>query len=176
LTGARLALEEGKTVQAIEALKQAETGGREAMRDVRRTVDLLGDGPHSDKALPGAEDLANLVGEYKTAGMRVTLELEGALGSVPLDTGLAAYRIAQESLANAAKHAPGSPVRLRVFVGPAALDLSISNTRTGPSPSSHGGRGIPGMSERAALIGGTVSAQPIGDEWEVHAVLPSSNA
>jgi signal transduction histidine kinase len=176
LTGARLALEEGRTAQAVEALRQAESGGRDAMRDIRRTVDLLGDSEQPTRALPSAADLADLVGEYQTAGMTVTLELEGELGGVSPDTGLAAYRIAQESLANAAKHSPGSPVQLRVSIGPAALNMTISNTRTGPSPSPHGGRGIPGMSERAALIGGSVSAQPIGDEWEVHAVLPTSRA
>jgi signal transduction histidine kinase len=175
LTGARLALEDGQTDEALEALKQAETGGRDAMREVRATVGLLGDGEQPDKALPGAADVPNLVREYKTAGMDVTFDIEGPLDQVPKDMGLAAYRITQESLANAAKHAPEAPVHVQITVCPTSMDISIANIRNGPSPALAGGRGLPGMSERATILGGSLTAGPVGDRWEVHATLPTTS-
>jgi signal transduction histidine kinase len=173
LTGARLALQDGQSTEALQALEQAESGGRDVMREVRRTVGLLSDARQPDKALPGAPDISKLVHEYQLAGMRLTFDREGDLDRVPGDTGLAVYRIAQESLANAAKHSPGSPVCVRVSVHTAAVHIAVTNQRSGRSLVPAGGRGIPGMSERAALVGGTVTAGAIGSEWEVQAVLPT---
>lgn len=175
LTGARFALEEGQTDQAVESLRQAEAGGREAMREVRNTVGLLGDSEQSVKAIPGAADIVGLVSEYEAAGMKATLHVDGELDRITRDTGLTAYRIVQESLANAAKHAPGSSVCVDLATRSDAVSIAIVNARRGPSLVPTGGRGIPGMSERAALVGGIVIAGPVGDRWEVHAELPTAS-
>lgn len=174
LTGARLALQDGQTAEALQALEQAESGGRDAMREVRRTVGLLSDARQPDNALPGAPEVAKIVQEYRLAGMRLAFHLDGDLDRLPRDTGLAIYRIAQESLANAAKHSPGSSVRMRISVQPAAVHITVTSPRIRQSLVPSGGRGLAGMAERAALAGGTVTAGPIGNEWEVYAVIPTS--
>jgi len=102
---------------------------------------------------------------------------------VPGDVGLAAYRIAQESLTNAAKHAPGSAAAVRVRLDRGQLRLVIINdisSRTpelppGPDPGQGPGHGIAGMTQRARLAGGSLAAGPDGPRWRVEAVLPAGD-
>jgi signal transduction histidine kinase len=110
---------------------------------------------------------------------RGDLDADGDLALVPGDVGLAAYRIAQESLTNAAKHASGSAAAVRVRLDRGQLRLVITNDisspasqlSSGPGP----GHGIAGMTERAALAGGSFSAGPYGPRWRVEAVLPTGD-
>ena len=69
--------------------------------------------------LPGAGGLPALVERFRSAGADVTLTVEGDTAGLPATTGLAVYRIAQEALTNAAKHAPGRPTEVRLRVSPA---------------------------------------------------------
>jgi signal transduction histidine kinase len=100
----------------------------------------------------------------------------GDLASVPGDVGLAAYRIAQESLTNAAKRAPGSAAAVRVRLDRGQPRLVITNDISSPAPplsSGPGpGHGIAGMTRRADLAGGSLTAGPDGARWRVIAVLP----
>ena len=178
MTAVRMSLEDGEGGEALEALAEAQRAGREAMREMRQTVTLLGSSPPGapPAALPHIRDLADLVAGYAAAGLTVDLDTGGDLASVPGDVGLAAYRIVQESLTNAAKHAPGSAAAVKVRLDRDQLRLVITNhlSPAGPRLSSAPGpgHGIAGMTQRAELAGGSVSAGPDGSRWRVIAVLP----
>ena len=178
MSAVRLSLEDGETGEAMESLDQAQRAGREAMREMRQTVTLLGSAPGNGPpaALPHVRDLPELVAGYVAAGLKVDLDVDADLTAVAGDVGLAAYRIAQESLNNAARHAPGSTARVRVRSAPAELQLTVTNDITSPAsalPSSPGGgHGIAGMTQRARLAGGAFQAGPDGGQWRVEAVLP----
>jgi signal transduction histidine kinase len=180
MNAVRMSLEDGETGEALESLDQAQRAGREAMREMRQTVTLLRGAPSAGPppALPHVRDLPELVDGYAAAGLKVNLDASADtdLAGVPGDTGLAAYRIAQESLTNAAKHAPGSAARVRVRVTAAGLRLTITNDLVSPVPPlaslPGSGHGIAGMTQRAKLVGGSVSAGPDGGQWRVEAVIP----
>src|SRR4029077_18020389 len=105
------------------------------------------------------------------------LTVEGDVAGLPATTGLAAYRIAQEALTNAAKHAPGAPteVRLRVWAGEVTLTAD-SRAAPGQVPASGTGAGtglgVLSMRERAESVGGSGEAGPGGRGWLVRATLP----
>ena len=177
MTAVRMSLEDGESGEALESLDMAQRAGREAMREMRQTVTLLGSAPSDGPppALPHVRDLPELVAEYTAAGLDVKLDIEGDLTSIPGDVGLAAYRIAQESLTNAAKHAPGSVTRVQV-TNAAELRLIVTND-IDSSPPAHSrlpgsGHGIAGMTQRARLSGGDCSAGPDGRHWRVEASFP----
>jgi signal transduction histidine kinase len=177
LTGARLTLEHdpSATAEAMAALAEAERAGRQSLHQVRRTVGLLAATSADDpvnEPLPGAADLEALVEDFRTAGLSVSLRWSGPRSTVSDATGLAVYRIAQESLSNAAKHAPGAPVSVEVAIGP-DVRLVVRNRMTRVEPTTDGGLGIPGMVERASLLGGTVTAGPHPQGWTVEACLPN---
>ncbi|TMC50677.1 MAG: hypothetical protein E6J14_03730 [Chloroflexi bacterium] len=176
LTGARLALRSGDPAEAEEALQEAERVGRQSLADIRRTVDVLSpDGSEAGAPpLPDAGDIASLVSGYADAGVDVGLAVEGDLSGVTPATGLGLYRIVQESLANAVKHAPGSPVEVKLAVDAEHIALRVRN-RDGiapAAPTASGGRGVAGMGERAALLGGRLHAGPDGDGWLVDVEVP----
>lgn len=177
MTAVRLSLDDGEVSEAMESLAEAERAGREAMREMRQTVGLLGNPAlaGTETALPLASDLPELVAGYASAGLRVALDVQGDLAAVSGDTGLAVYRIVQESLANAAKHAPGSAAQVNVLVTGAELSLSVTNDIRSPAPLPATGHGIPGMAQRVALLGGTFLAGPPAAgsrQWRIQAALP----
>jgi signal transduction histidine kinase len=175
LSGARLALKAGDNDEALAALEDAEAAGRSAMAEIHRTVGLLGSPDSGSVQLPtpSAEDLPHLVADFRHAGMAVDFELEGNLAEVPMATGLASYRLVQESLSNAVKHAPGAPVRLKVNVTDADILISVVNPVVlGASVVAPGGNGLRGMAERAELLGGVAVAGNGGGTWKVDACLP----
>jgi signal transduction histidine kinase len=99
----------------------------------------------------------------------------GDLRAVDPYTGLAAYRLVQEALANVEHHAPGSDVVVRIVMNGARLSLTVRNgpaRRPSPAPAGRGGTGLDGMHQRVAAVGGTVSAGPEGDGWVVEGSMP----
>lgn len=167
VASARLAVE-NDPASAARALAEAERLGRESLAEVRRAVGLLRHG--SDTApLPGVGDVAALVDRFRAAGADVTLSVSGDLGAVPPTAGLTLYRILQEALTNAAKHANGWPVSVAVEV--AAPDVGLV-VESGAPPGDGTGIGLGSMSERAASVGGHCSAGPGGRGWIVRAELP----
>lgn len=181
MTAVRMSLEDGENAEALESLDLAQQAGREAMREMRQTVALLGSAPSDGPppALPHVRDLPELVAEYTAAGLKAELDIDGDLTWVPGDVGLAAYRIAQESLTNVAKHAPGSTARVRISSTTAEMRLTVTNDIDSPAPPlaslPGSGHGIAGMAQRATLAGGTCSAGADGRRWRVEAVLPLGN-
>ncbi|MHB8328560.1 MAG: sensor histidine kinase, partial [Acidimicrobiales bacterium] len=175
LSGARLALKAGDYEEALAALEDAEAAGRSAMADIHRTVGLLGSPDSGSVQLPtpSAADLPRLVDDFRRAGLTVDFELQGKLAEVPMATGLASYRLVQESLSNVVKHAPGAPVRLKVNVTDADILISVVNPEVvGASRGASGGNGVRGMAERAELLGGVATARNGGGHWKVDACLP----
>jgi signal transduction histidine kinase len=161
---------------AEKALTEAERLGRETLDEVRSTVGLLrSDGPgRSGEALaaplPGLSGVPALVDRFRSAGADVAFHLDGDGSGVPATVGLAVYRIVQEALTNAAKHAPGAAVTVEVAV---AEDIRVTVESAGRPGSGRGlGLGLDSMRERAESVGGRLHAGPDGAGWVVRAVLP----
>lgn len=161
----------GRSLESIETL------GREAMSELRLLLGALfheGEEPRAPQ--PGSADLAGLVARTSAAGVEVTLETHGERRRLPEPLEVSLYRLAQESLANAMRHAPGSRVTVTVDYRPDDIELTVANTAGhGAGPSDSGlGLGIPGMHERARQFGGTLVAEPSGDGgFTVRATLPT---
>ena len=113
--------------------------------------------------------------EFVGAGLDVDFSVEGDLNVLPSATGLALYRLAQESMANIVKHSDGRDATVRVQIGADTVRLSVENAHPGPIRSSRSdGLGIAGMRERASLVGGTLNAGPCGTGWSIVAELPNA--
>jgi signal transduction histidine kinase len=133
---------------------------RAAMTDMRRLLGVLRSetAPALTAPQPGLADITELVEAARRAGVPITLH-----GSVPDEEGpvaLAAYRIVQEALANAARHAPGAAVRVAVTRDDDAVALRVENDPPAEPTEPGDGHGIAGMHERATLLGGTFDAGP----------------
>ncbi len=176
LTGARRALQEDNDVdEAVDGLLDAERLGRQAMSDIRQTVGLLGARDAAPLRLtpePGLSDIPDLVTSFADAGLQVESSIEVDPASVTAGIGLALYRVAQESLANIAKHAPASAARLRLYVEKGTAILSVNNELRRPVTSGPAGAGLPGMRQRIALLDGDFEAGPGPDGWTVQARVP----
>ena len=168
---ARLAVEHDPA-DAARALAEAERLGQECLAEVRMTVGMLREDDAGGTAmapLPGVEGLPALVERFRSAGADITLTVRGDTGVLPATTGLAVYRIAQEALTNAAKHAPGAPTAVRLSVDDGRVTLTADSS--GP-PGTGTGLGVVSMRERAESLGGTCEAGPGGQGWLVRATLP----
>ena len=173
---ARLAVEHDPA-DAARALAEAERLGRECLAEVRTTVGMLREDDAADRTapLPGAGGLPALVEQFRSAGADVTLTVEGDTARLPATTGLAVYRIAQEALTNAAKHAPGAPTEVRLRVSPGEVTLTADSRGVpgkGPGSGTDTGLGVLSMRERAESVGGRCEAGPGGRGWLVRARLP----
>lgn len=165
-------------LHAREALETIENASRDAIAELRAMVGVLrdSDSPDAPRApAPGVGNVAELVERAREAGLEIQLEISGAPPVRLADAvSLAAYRIVQESLTNARRHAPGAPVRINLSFAPADLAVAIEN---GAGAGSNGkdsgiGVGIVGMSERAAAVGGCLRAAPFESGFRVEANLP----
>ncbi|WP_256104791.1 sensor histidine kinase [Streptomyces sp. ODS05-4] len=152
----------------------------EALQDLREIIGVLrapGDADSADRPQPTLATLPDLVAESRAAGMRVTLD-DGVAdpARAPAATGRTVYRIAQEGLTNARKHAPGAEVAVTVRGGPGdGLTVEVTNPAAAdPAARVPGaGQGLIGLAERAALAGGSLSHGPLpGGGFTVRAWLP----
>jgi signal transduction histidine kinase len=170
VTSARLAVEHN-LADAARALAEAERLGRESLAEVRMAVGMLHqDGDQGETApLPGVGDLSALVARFRSAGADVTLAIDGDTGRLPATTGLTIYRILQEALTNAVKHAPGSPTAVRLAVDADVVRLAVDSAA---EPGTGTGMGVLSMRERAESLGGSCQAGPGGRGWLVQAALP----
>jgi signal transduction histidine kinase len=151
---------------------------REALADMRRLLGVLrSDQPASRAPQPGLRDLPALIDSARQAGMAVELSAPPVLDRVPPGAGVCAYRIVQEALSNAGRHAAGAPVTVSVRHDADTVTLQVINrpgSPAGPHANGHGpGHGLAGMRERAELLGGSLSAGPAPNGgFAVSAVLP----
>jgi signal transduction histidine kinase len=153
----------------------------EGLRELRRVVGVLrAEGADDDPGpQPRLERLDELAASVEGAGLDVTVEVNGTPRPLPAGVELSAYRIVQEALSNAVRHAPGSQVRVELGYRPAELVLRIVNgpARSQPVPSSGPGHGVLGMRERVAMLGGELTAEPRPDGgFAVTAVLPLTDS
>jgi signal transduction histidine kinase len=161
---------------AREEFGQISAAARESLVEMRRLLGVL---RSEDQELltapqPGIANLAELVERACQAGAAVELTLpDGTVGASPA-VELTAYRIVQEALSNAARHAPGVPASVVLARTDKELTVLVRNGPTPRPPVDNGaGHGLVGMRERAAALGGTLSAERTADGgFEVRAALP----
>lgn len=164
--------------RAAAVLGEIETIGRSALSDVDRLLGLLRDDQAAREPTHGLGDVPALVDRMRTTGLRAELAMPDALPRIPVATGAGAYRIVQEALTNAIKHAGPAQVRVSIEVG-TELEVTIVDDGRGAGavdpnrPTNRVGRGLIGMRERAHLLGGHLDASPRpGGGFRVHARLP----
>ncbi|MFC4858213.1 sensor histidine kinase [Actinophytocola glycyrrhizae] len=164
--------------QPPERLSQAagviRTTVHQALNELRDVIALLRDEP-DDLAgpVPALADLPSLVAESRAIGTPVELRGEVGLREVPGTTGRTAYRVVQEALTNARKHAPGQPVRIALDGEPGArLHIDVSNPLGATSSIPGTGTGLVGLTERVRLAGGRLDHHSTTTEFRVSASLP----
>ena len=157
-----------------DALMDVEKAGRAALTEMRRLLGAMHDGEDVDLApQPGLDSLDDLVERVSRAGLPVRLQVEG--DAVPLSRAvdLSAYRIVQEGLTNALKHAKASRADVTVRYDPEDLELEVRDDGVGASSNDGLGHGLVGIQERVKIYGGEMSAGPgQGGGFVLNARLP----
>ncbi|MFB7369498.1 sensor histidine kinase [Streptomyces sp. NPDC056222] len=170
--------------QAREAMLAVEAAGRTAMSELRHVMGLLtmaADGPDPAATVdlapqPGLDRLEELAARVRDTGVPVELTVRGTPATeLPAGVGLAAYRVVQEALTNAVRHAGGASVSVTVEYAPGEVRVEVADTGgTARPPAGPGsGRGLLGLRERLAVYGGTLHAgrRPQGG-YGIRAVIP----
>ncbi len=164
--------ERGPTREVLETIERI---GRGALTEMRRLVGMLrSDAGDPLAPQPGLNDLPILVTQVREAGLPVELNVDGERRELPVGIELSAYRIVQEALTNALKHAGEAHASVRVHYGAESLELEIVDDGGGAAaPVWSGGHGLVGMRERVALYGGHLDAgrRPSGG-FSVRVLLP----
>jgi signal transduction histidine kinase len=158
-----------------DTLQAIETAGRQALVELRSMLGVLRapDAAESSDPQPDLSSLPSLVEQVRSAGLPVQLHVTGQR-SVPAGIALTAYRVVQEALTNALRHAGEVPTTVDVDVSGDAVRVEVRSAMpVGAAASTAGsGRGVVGMRERVALHDGELDAGPDGDGWLVRARLP----
>ncbi|TQE27899.1 two-component sensor histidine kinase [Streptomyces ipomoeae] len=172
--------------QARESLAHIRRAARSSLDEVRTTIGLLRRPDAPDEAAyepsPGLDALPDLIAGFTAAGLIVDQKIAGAPVDLPPAVGLTAYRVVQEALTNASRHASRPHAELELGYLPSALQISMRNP-AGPVPRSRstapdppalgeGGHGLLGMRERAHALGGTFTTQLTEGRFEVRVLLP----
>jgi signal transduction histidine kinase len=167
---------DGTTAQTLANI---ESTGREALAELRRMLGVLhkNDQDAPLRPQPGLAQLPDLVEQARAAGVPIELVIDGQAVAVPPGLDIAAYRIVQESITNAAKHAAGTSVIATLRYREDSLEIDVVNDggpRSAPDVRlPRGGHGLVGMQERVALFGGSLEAMPDdGGGFRVRARLP----
>jgi signal transduction histidine kinase len=165
--------EEGNPRAALETIESA---SKDALDELRAIVGVLRD-PDADAPVapaPNLGDLVELIERGRELGLDLSLEIGGTRPErLPEAVQVAVFRIVQESLTNARRHAAGAAVQVKLAFGPDQLRLTVEN-RDGATANGTGGVGVGliGMKERAAAVGGTLAAGPFEGGFRVAAELP----
>jgi signal transduction histidine kinase len=169
---------------SVETLRAIETVGRDALDGLRRLVTLLrDDGPDGRGPQPTLEGLPDLVAQVRRAGLPVDLVVHGDARRLPGTVETNAYRIVQEALTNALKHAGGTRATVELDYGPDAIAVEVRDDGRGLVPAEAGpfvggaGFGLVSMQQRAALLRGRLRAGPCeSGGFRVSAELPLRGA
>jgi signal transduction histidine kinase len=162
---------------ADEALRAIKEASKRGLRELRTILAVLRQADEAEPTQPatGLAALDVLVSTASAAGLPTQVRIGGVQRPLPAPVDLAAYRIIQESLTNAIRHAAPATAVIRLDFASDHVDIEV--TDTGRGPSSHGdggGHGLVGMRERAAALGGTVEAGPAAHGgFRVLACLPT---
>ena len=175
--------------ELVESFAEIRASALSGLNELRRVLGVLRSGAPQTAPQPGLDDLPGLLDSARSGGVTVTSGVTGAPRPLPDGVDLSAYRIVQEALSNAMRHAPGSAVQVKLYYGDAALMIEVRNNGYGPAAQDApkqpggdgpgdgsgygGGHGIIGMRERATMLGGYLQAGPAGNsEFLVTAALP----
>jgi len=165
--------------QAGAALTAIETASRSALDELRKLLRQIRDPQDTgEAAAPTLSDLPRLIDRLRRAGLDVSYHSTGQPRAYSTAVELSAYRIAQEALTNVTKHASGARTRVEIDHGDGELTIAVTDDGGADPvlPAASGGLGIRGMRERAALLGGTLTAGPVpGGGFIVTARLPAAN-
>jgi signal transduction histidine kinase len=170
-------------LQAVRAIAGRDGAGAELLDPLDRAAQLARDGLAEARSAVGAlrEPREHGLGDLRTLVERfpgdITLTTQGGDGQLDPDAGRAAYRAVQEALTNAARYAPGSPVRVRTRTGPSEVSITVEDDGPAPGHSAVAGQGsglgLGGMRERIGAVGGTVRAGPRPDGgWQIDIRVP----
>ncbi len=179
--GAADRLVEADPAQARVVLHEIRKQGRQSLAAMRQLVGVLRQNDGQDdtpgrRPPPGLHDLDDLLAVAKAAGMVVDAKIEGTPSALPALVDLTAFRVIQEALTNARRHAPGAAVRVSVAFGPGPdLSIVVDNDRPATRPPAQpAGHGLIGMRERVRQVRGRLRAGPSADGgWQVAAHLPA---
>ncbi|MBP2323094.1 signal transduction histidine kinase [Kibdelosporangium banguiense] len=173
-----------QTDEATDALLAVETAGRDTMTELRHMLGLLAPAPEDSDHLapqPSLSRLSSLIDRISFAGLPVEVRLSGEPRPLPSGVDLTAYRIIQEALTNALKHSDGQKAEVTVRYADHYLRIEVLNTgpsvlsgdRTSPMDSEGEGRGLLGLHERVAVLGGDLDARRrLGGGFRVRARIP----
>ncbi|WP_410669347.1 sensor histidine kinase [Amycolatopsis sp. cmx-4-68] len=154
------------------ALGAIEESARTALDDLDHVLGLLREEAAGRTPQPLLTGLPGLFETTRLAGTEVTAEVRGDLAAVPAVVSREVYRILQECLTNAVRHAGRVPVTAVVEVGPHSLVARVANPLGSGPGRSGGGRGVRGMTERVTALGGELSAGRVAERWEVVVRVP----
>jgi signal transduction histidine kinase len=171
--------------ELVESFADIRVSALSGLSELRRVLGVLRSEASEVAPQPGLDDLGGLIDSARVGGVTVTSSVNGTARPLPEGVDLSAYRIVQEALSNAMRHAPGSAVQVKLYYGDAALVIEVRNDGVpdrdddtadlpiGNGLRAGGGHGIIGMRERAAMLGGNLQAGPTGKgEFLVTAALP----
>jgi signal transduction histidine kinase len=163
--------------QAAAAMEIVSATGRQALGEMRGLLGVLRDDQAPGDLLPqpGLQEIDQLVGQVRAAGLPVAVAVEGDVRELPAGAQLTVFRVVQEALTNSLKHAgPKAEALVRLRYDAAGIDVEISDTGAGLRTSAQGahGLGLNGMRERVAVYAGTVEAGPLAaGGWRVRTRL-----
>jgi signal transduction histidine kinase len=168
--------------ELVESFRDIRASALVGLAELRRLLGVLRTGTPDTTPQPGLGQLAGLLDSARSAGVPVELSVSGVPRPLPQGMDLSAYRIMQEALSNAMRHAPGSTVGVEVAYFPSSVVIKVRNDPSAAIPASVGngsapvaGHGIIGMRERAAMLGGQLEAGPTDEGgFLVTAVLPDA--
>jgi signal transduction histidine kinase len=161
--------------RTADTLETIESSGREALGELRRLLGVLrARGRERLAPQPGLNALPELLDEGRRGGHEIRFEVEGEPVRLPAGLDLTAYRIVQEGLTNARKHAPGAAVDLTLRWRAAEVEIEVADDGSGQPTNPNGvGHGLIGMRERASLYGGSIrTGAGAGGGFRVLARLP----
>ena len=167
--------------ELVESFGEIRASALAGLGELRRVLGVLRTGGQDTTPQPGLAELDALLDSARSGGVSVTVTRSGNPVTLPEGVDLSAYRIVQEALSNAMRHAPGSHVRLHLAYRPDRLELEIRNDAVSPvlvpsgTRAAGDGHGLVGMRERVMMLGGSLDVGPTGDGgFRVAAVLPVS--
>lgn len=178
--GAARTVLEDRPERALEALQSIERVSRETLAELRGALGVLrsSDGDAALAPQPGLDRLEDLVGHFRQAGLTVEVTAEGTRQALAAGLDLAAYRVVQEALTNALRHAGPTVAHVAVTCAPEWLEVLVtdeggaSGSGNASDRPSSGGQGLVGMRERVEAYGGTLQAGPANGGFTVRARFP----
>jgi signal transduction histidine kinase len=176
--GAAIHVADERPEAATEALQAIRAASKDGLRELRAILNVLrqADEPDATMPAPGLGQIDALIASTSRAGLKTALSVTGTRQTLPPAADLAAYRIIQESLTNAIRHAGPATATVSLDYDDRVLTIEVTDTGMGPPPGAlqaGGGHGLTGMRERATSVGGTLlTGRATGGGFQVVARLP----